>query len=107
MSKKIKKILSRLYTIDGSLKEYEKELKALLVKFIEEYPLSKFDDDFLKTLHKELIEKEYDFEKIAKKFSEANKKPVTNFKVIQFSFYILGAIALAIILITAITYYFF
>jgi len=105
MSKKIKNILNRLYTLDSGLKDYEKELEGMVGKFIEIYPPTKFDDDFIKTLHKELIEKEYDFEEIARKFSAANKKPITNLKVIQYSFYILGSIALAIILITALAYY--
>jgi hypothetical protein len=107
MSKKIKKILNRLYVIDSGLKDYEKELKVMLRKFINVYPPTKFDDDFLKTLREELVEKEYDFEKIVKKIDAANKKTVTNVDIIKFSHYILGAIALAIILMTAIAYYFF
>ena len=108
MSRKIKKILNKLYSIDDGLKDYEKELKKFIGKLVDVYPPTKFDDDdFLRTLHKEVVDKEYDFEKIVKKIDVTDARPVSGFRMVQSSYRILGGIMLAVILMTAVTYYFF
>jgi len=98
METQIKNILDDLYKIDPELKNYEEELKKMIIKLLKSKPDTKFDEKFIQKLKEEILKKADELK------NETVKEGSSVFELIftsRLSYALVGAVAMLILVIVA------
>ncbi len=102
MDKKIEKIINDLYTIDGSLKKYEKEVVRIVEELLRSKPDIKVNEEFIEKLHRALVSR-MEYLKEEEKGYAGSSGNNNFFSRLAYSF--VGAMAMFLAVVFGVSYY--